>query len=259
MTFTLTQTPSFQWAVVGTLLVLFGVPVLLPPLFSWLAARRQTRRVMYQAYGLYPSRRGCSLGLVLSLFVFGIGLYLLAWPWLPQRWHLSFGPGPITQIMQTPAPDVLDQAPTITAAQIDQVLAAAHSPAHGLGATLYRLGVQYGIDPAFALAFFHHESDYGTRGVAVVTRSLGNIRCTPGSSCYHGYRRYDTWAEGAQDWYRLIHDAYIGHGLATVEAIIPVYAPATDGNHVAAYVSAVMGDVTSWRRGRALALTREVR
>src|SRR5260370_8341426 len=54
----------------------------------------------------------------------------------------------------------LQGPPTITAAFIDQVLADAHSPAAGSGAALYSLGVQYGIDPAYALASFHHQSIY---------------------------------------------------------------------------------------------------
>src|SRR5258706_11588722 len=64
--------------------------------------------------------------------------------------------------------------PTISAHFINSVLAANHSPAAGTGQELYDLGVQYGIDPVFALAFFQHESDFGTQGEATVTMSLGN-------------------------------------------------------------------------------------
>ena len=43
----------------------------------------------------------------------------------------------------------------------------------------YNLGIKYGINPAYALAFFVHESGCGTKGVARFTKSLGNIRTTP--------------------------------------------------------------------------------
>ena len=47
--------------------------------------------------------------------------------------------------------------PTISAAFIDQVLSASGSPAAGTGQALYELGVETGIDPVYALAFFLHE------------------------------------------------------------------------------------------------------
>src|SRR5579859_6395386 len=61
--------------------------------------------------------------------------------------------------------------PTVSAAFINRVLAAYHSPAAGKGQALYDLGVKYGIDPAFALAFFMHESSFGTSGEAAKSLS----------------------------------------------------------------------------------------
>jgi hypothetical protein len=46
------------------------------------------------------------------------------------------------------------------------VLAEYESQAAGLDATFYDLGLQYGIDPAYALAFFIMEGQAGTHGVA---------------------------------------------------------------------------------------------
>ncbi|MDQ2809762.1 MAG: glucosaminidase domain-containing protein [Chloroflexota bacterium] len=69
--------------------------------------------------------------------------------------------------------------PSVSAATIDRVLAQYSSPAAGSGALFYDLGVQYGIDPAYALAFYIHESSAGTRGVARFTRSIGNARRLP--------------------------------------------------------------------------------
>src|SRR5438270_11418095 len=77
--------------------------------------------------------------------------------------------------------------PTVSAALINQVLAAAHSPAAGKGQALYSDGVRYGIDPVFALAFFLHESSFGTNGVARFSLSLGKLRCILDTVCRDGY------------------------------------------------------------------------
>lgn len=148
------------------------------------------------------------------------------------------------------APHALAHCPTVTAAFLDHVLTLAHSPSVGLGTVLYEEGVKYGIDPAYALAFYHHESDYGRLGVARVTLSLGNIRCTAGYRCIEGYRAYASYAAGVLDWYTLIANVYLAHGLTTVEQIIPVYAPSADNNNEAAYIAGINADVAIWREGR---------
>jgi hypothetical protein len=141
--------------------------------------------------------------------------------------------------------------PTLLASFVNQVLAAAHSPAQGTGQALYDLSQQYGIDDAYALAFFQHESQFGTTGIARLTHSLGNIRCTAGYQCIGGFRTYASWAQGYQDWYKLIRTLYINEWhLSTVEQIVPVYAPAADHNSVAGYVAAVLTAVAAWRAGR---------
>ncbi len=128
------------------------------------------------------------------------------------------------------------------------MLAKYGSPAEGQGQVLYDLGVKYGIDPAYGLAFFVHESACGTRGVARFTHSLGNIRWTDGYDNYQGYRSYPTWQQGMEDWYKLITDLYInGWGLQTVDQIIPVYAPTGDGNSPPDYIASIKFLVDSWR------------
>lgn len=147
-------------------------------------------------------------------------------------------------------------APTISAALIERVLTAYHSPAAGESQSLYDLGVQYGIDPAFALAFFMHESSFGTQGWGAENHSLGNIRCSAGYSCNGGYRYYADWSGGFQDWYSLIKDGYVGGSVSsacpcrTVEQIIPVYAPAADHNDESGYVHAVEHAVAVWHSGQ---------
>lgn len=144
----------------------------------------------------------------------------------------------------------LRHPPSIDAAGIARVLNEYHSPAVGAAGAMYTLGLQYHIDPAFCLAFFIHESSAGTKGVARVTKSVGNIRATAGYQSYQGYRQYATWEEGIEDWYRLISDLYIGEwGLTTVDAIVPVYAPTADGNDPAGYAATVKQLVAGWRAG----------
>ncbi len=144
--------------------------------------------------------------------------------------------------------------PTITPAGIDVVLRQYNSPAAGSGQAFYDLGVRYGINPAYALAFFIHESSAGTQGVAAATKSIGNIRCTAGYDCYGtqgngSFRRYASWEAGAEDWYKLIKDLYIDKwNLKTLEQIIPVYAPSADRNNPAQYIQQVARLVDSWQK-----------
>jgi len=140
--------------------------------------------------------------------------------------------------------------PTINASFINRVLDRYSSPAEGKGQTLYDYGIKYQIDPAYALAFFMHESSFGTKGVAKVTKSLGNIRATEGYQSYQGYRKYKTWEDGFEDWYKLIAQLYVGKWrLYTVDQIIPVYAPKEDNNDEEAYIRIVKIAVSKWRKG----------
>ena len=110
--------------------------------------------------------------------------------------------------------------PSLSVKFINKVLAAYNSPASGKGPALYALGVKYGIDPAFALAFFFHESTFGRNGEASSTLSLGNLRCIPDAACVNTsgqpcqanqscYAAFPTWEAGFEAWYKLIHDLYI--------------------------------------------------
>lgn len=140
--------------------------------------------------------------------------------------------------------------PTIDAQFINSVLNFYHSPASGKGQTLYDDGVQYGINPAYALAFFLEESTFGTKGVATVTHALGNIRANPGEPQYNGYHLYDTWEDGFADWYQLIAQKYVGEWqLSTVDQIVPVYAPSEDNNNEAQYIHTIKWAIERWRNG----------
>lgn len=145
-------------------------------------------------------------------------------------------------------------APTVTAAQIDAVLAEYGSPAAGTGKIWVEKGKKYGIDPAYALAFFIHESSAGTnpgwagmKPNGSTTHNIGNIICAGYDTCYGRFRDYPGWDNGIEDWYKLISVEYVGdRGVHTVEQIIPIYAPSFE-NNVPAYVDAVQSMINQWR------------
>jgi hypothetical protein len=163
-------------------------------------------------------------------------------------------------------------SPSISAGMINQVLDHYHSPAAGQGQALYDLGVQYGIDPAFPLAFFMNESTFGTQGMATITLALSNERCVPdrqcvnteGFSCQAGqscYAQMYSWQDGFEHWYQLIKNEYVTgriNGIigrnacpcTTIPQIIPVYAPNSDNNNEAHYIWVVEHAVATWRSGK---------
>mgnify|MGYP005848631041 CR=1 FL=1 len=146
--------------------------------------------------------------------------------------------------------------PSVTPQMIDGILGAYGSPATGQGQVIYDLGVTWGIDPAWAVAFFIHESTAGTNPIwagikpgGATTHNPGNIICTAGFPRCHGrFRDYDSWGDGFADWYRLIAEEYLnGRGHVTIADVVPVYAPSVE-NDVAGYIGTVQSLVDTWRR-----------
>jgi hypothetical protein len=149
--------------------------------------------------------------------------------------------------------DSVVSGPTITATYIDHVLCSNGSPACGTGQDLYDDGVQAHIDPAFALAFFFHESSYGKAGMATATLSIGNMRCMDGYGTAYSndgcYAAFTSWHQGYVAWYRLINGLYIHTwGLTTVAQIVPRYAPTADHNDEPAYIASVEASVALYRK-----------
>jgi hypothetical protein len=148
--------------------------------------------------------------------------------------------------------------PSITVDQIEAVLTQYNSPARGSGKIWFALGKQYGIDPAYPLAFFIQESTAGTnpgwaglKSGGDTTHNVGNIICAGYATCYKGNRDYPSWEAGIDDWYRLIAQEYVeGRGLASVEQILPIYCPISDGCHSYDYISIVNSMVEKWRHGQ---------
>lgn len=146
----------------------------------------------------------------------------------------------------------ITRQPSITPDFINKMLCTHGNPQTcGTGQTLYNGGVQYGIDPVFALAFFWHESNFGTKGEAQYSKSLGNLRCIDNeASCTDGYAWFNSWEDGYTAWYDLIANLYIKQwGLCTIDVIIPKYAPAADNNNEQAYISNLKSNISLWRAG----------
>lgn len=144
--------------------------------------------------------------------------------------------------------------PSATVEQIQEFLTKVGSPAAkepGFSQALYDASTERGIDPAVAVGFFLQESTCGKYGRAVENHSLGNIKGrAPESGGTDGtFRKYDSWAEGARDWARLIDESYVQkRGLQTMSQVISVYAPGSDGNNERGYVATVKGVVENFKK-----------
>ena len=164
----------------------------------------------------------------------------------------DYVPAPVTSAGATD----LRGPPTISVQLIDAVLEKAGSPAAGTGKYFVQYGLEYGIDPAFALAFFRRESTYGKYGVAGKCKGIGNIVYTstalPDFKCvssndreWSGYYNYENSIKG---WYHYMVNSqhYFKAGKYTLEEIIPIYAPETE-NDVQAYISSVKAHLKEYR------------
>ena len=174
-----------------------------------------------------------------------------------NTWQTPVPIPPKVNIPKNTGPYSVLGKPTITPDFINKVLAANHSPAAGKGQALYDLGVKYGIDPVYALAFFMHESSFGTAGEARVTMSLGNLRCISTRPCVDqdrgGYAQMQSWEDGFEVWYKLIRNYYVAQlGKETIYQIIPTYAPAADHNNELAYINSLKNAVDTWHSGQIL-------
>jgi hypothetical protein len=171
-----------------------------------------------------------------------------------SSWQNDQPISPKVPIPAHPGPYGVLGKPTLTVDFMNQVLASYNSPAAGKAQALYDLGVKYSIDPAFALAFFLHESTFGTAGEARQTHSLGNLRCIPNADCVDqdrgGYASFPTWESGFEAWYKLIRNLYIAQwGLFTVDQIIPKYAPNSDNNNELGYINSLKHYLDTWHAG----------
>lgn len=149
--------------------------------------------------------------------------------------------------------------PRISERQFVTVLSRENPGLTPSASAIYHLIKDTGVDPAIGLAFFAHESSYGREGICKTfgTKNWGNVRTAhspalaSGSTAAGGrgpFATYASWENGAKDWALRIKEAYVGaRGLRTVEAITPVYAPATDNNNPGSYARKVGELVKSYQ------------
>lgn len=146
--------------------------------------------------------------------------------------------------------------PRITLSLFSTILRTAQSPAQDHN-DYYAICINAGLDPAIALAFFHHESTYGTKGVARETKNWGNLRAGARATTDRRIRNfgvYHSWSDSLHDWCDLMRRYVVGgriggvlrQPMPTVRAAIPVYAPSSDGNSPTSYANIVVSLVTQW-------------
>jgi len=134
----------------------------------------------------------------------------------------------------------------LTGKKIDSILCGAGSPACGTGTSLSELATQYNVKASFALSIFRNESSYGKAGMALSTKSLGNIRCYGYSWCIGGFRAYHSWYSGYAAFFSLISSLYIKEWkLTTVDQIMNKYAPSSS-NDTSSYIQHIEGDMDKW-------------
>jgi hypothetical protein len=142
--------------------------------------------------------------------------------------------------------------PRISTIQFTRILQKYQSPVAPIAQECYDIIAGSGIDPAIALAFFGRESVFGTRGLSAEIKNWGNVR-TPFKperaigKHPRNFAIYGTWQDSLRDWCDRINERYVRErGLDTVEKVVPVYAPAADGNSVDDYIRHVNKLVTQW-------------
>lgn len=143
--------------------------------------------------------------------------------------------------------------PTISMSTFVRILHENNSPAAADAEKAWKNIVAYGVDPAFELAMFRHESSYGRKGAAVSRCNWGNLRRSPYFKSHKGFAKYPTWAQGAGDTARLL--SIYGRNLirlhkntSTARTLPFVWAPAKDHNKPAAYGQALVDAIIRYHK-----------
>lgn len=115
---------------------------------------------------------------------------------------------------------------------------------------LYQRCRDYEIEPSFVLSIMKHEGDFGRSPLQRITNNPFNVRAEgeddrPSYVDEKGNRwlKFESYNQGLE--YGLIHLKWIygSAGLLRIDQIIPVFAPASDGNSPLAYIEAVLTDM----------------
>jgi N-acetyl-anhydromuramyl-L-alanine amidase AmpD len=150
---------------------------------------------------------------------------------------------------------VVGVTPDLPFDKFQAVLKDAGSPAFPYAQDCYNRILKWKVSVAFMLAIARKESGFGKYGFATVHLSLGNTRSTVlqngivVNTVQGYYIRYKSWADGVEDAAaRLALSTYIyaREGRTTIDQIITRYAPPTDGNDTAKYISDLVQWMNEW-------------
>ena len=145
------------------------------------------------------------------------------------------------------------ERPRIRQSTFERILREADSPAATEAAATWKGIVRHGVDPAFALAVFRRESNYGTRGPTVTRRNWGGLANSEKYPDDGVYAVYPSWADGARDAARLLakygkNTIQVGTKTDTAETFAFVFASATDRDELRRYGQAVAAAITTYIR-----------
>ena len=158
---------------------------------------------------------------------------------------------------------VVGVTPRLSPARFAEILQTGGSPALAHATASYDAVAQHGVDPAFALAIFHQESQFGIDGVCkdFSTLSPGNTRSSRTGAGhvvetpFGPFVRYPSWTEGWRDLAFRLVDPLFFYALQSRRAIRPIielFAPPTDIfdvdglNNTDHYVRRVAANMTAW-------------
>ena len=153
---------------------------------------------------------------------------------------------------------VVGVPPRIGRERFASILRERESPAAAEAEAGWDAVVGQGVDPLFALAIFHQESQFGIDGICFdhQTRSPGNTRTSRTGigeqvqTDLGPFVRYPSWAEGWRDLaFRLVDPTFEYHkkGLRAIRPIIETWAPRTDfGNDPDNYIKRVVVNMNDW-------------
>jgi|GEM_PF-1992190 len=170
--------------------------------------------------------------------VFGFGNQLLG---------LAPEPPTPTPIPPPPPTGLIARSPTVTIPEIERVLGRVNSPILPYAGDVYAYGLQYGIDPVFALAFWMKESREASDGsVAAVDHNPGYTEGLASDQRCGRWACWPTWPEGIAGWFHYMRVFFVNRGLDTVEQILPIYAPSSE-NNTSGYIVFVLHWAAVWR------------
>lgn len=142
----------------------------------------------------------------------------------------------------------------------------ANSPAAGAASVVYDYCVRSRVSPLFVLGIFWHESQFGTKGWAVKTRSWGNTRLPSYGAMNIGAYNQDTGLfytplqQRPSGRYLAAYADWVAGGISTVARlvehapyanaehvrdILTIWAPPTDSNNTELYISTVLQYIES--------------